>query len=134
MVERLSRLRAEQPARWGRFTAPQMITHLLEAMRMAKGELAVRPRALPFQFLIRPLFIHVLPFPKGAPTAPQLLSRKPVEWDRDVAELRAAIESVRAPAPGATLPDHPVFGRMSSRDWGVLLHKHLDHHFRQFAV
>lgn len=134
LVERLSRLAADRPARWGRFTAPQMITHLLEAMRMASGELSVPPRPFPLQFIVRPLFIHLLPFPKGAPTAPQLLSRKPASWQSDVAALRAAIEAVHEPAPGATLPDHPVFGRMSARDWGALLYKHLDHHFRQFSV
>lgn len=134
LVERLSHLTADRPARWGRFTAPQMVTHLLGASRMAAGELQVPERALPMQFLLRPLFIHVLPFPKGAPTAPLLLSRAPASWDSDVAALRAAIESVREPPAGARLPEHPAFGKMSARDWGVLRYKHTDHHFRQFDI
>jgi hypothetical protein len=31
-------------------------------------------------------------------------------------------------------PEHPAFGRMSRRVWGVLGYRHLDHHFRQFGV
>lgn len=134
LVDRLAHLTPDRPARWGRFTAPQMITHLLEASRMAAGELQVPERPLPLQFLLRPLFIHLLPFPKGAPTAPLLLARTPATWDRDVADLRAAIEAVREPAPGAVMPDHPAFGRMTARDWGVLRYKHSDHHFRQFDI
>ena len=134
LVERLSHLTADRPARWGRFTAPQMVTHLLEASRMAAGDLQVPERALPMQFLLRPLFIHLLPFPKGAPTAPLLLARAPASWDSDVAALRAAIEAVREPPAGALLPEHPAFGKMSARDWGVLRYKHTDHHFRQFGI
>ena len=69
LVDRLARLEATQLPRWGRFTAPQMLTHLLEAMRMASGELRVPMKYFPLRFAIRALFIHVLPMPKGAPTA-----------------------------------------------------------------
>lgn len=134
LVDRLSHLTADRPARWGRFTAPQMVTHLLEAGRMAAGELQVPERPLPMQFVLRPLFIYVLPFPKGAPTAPLLLARAPASWDGDVAALRAAIDAVREPPAGALLPEHPAFGKMNARDWGVLRYKHTDHHFRQFDI
>lgn len=134
LVDRLAHLTAGRPARWGRFTAPQMVTHLLESSRMATGELQVPARPLPLQFLLRPLFIHLLPFLKNAPTAPLLLAREPATWARDVDALRAAIESVREPAAGAAMPDHPAFGTMSAHDWGVLRYKHMDHHFRQFDI
>lgn len=134
LVERLARLDATQHPRWGRFTAPQMLAHLLEAMRMASGELRLPLRPFPLRPLVRLMFIHVLPMPKGAPTAPAMLARKPDSWEVDVAAVRAAIEAVREPPAGATLPVHPLFGRMSARDWGVLMYKHIDHHFRQFAV
>lgn len=134
LVDRLARLEATQLPRWGRFTAPQMLAHLLEAMRMASGELEVPRRPFPLRPLMRLLFIHVLPMPKGAPTSPAMLARQPDSWEKDVASLRATIEAVREPAAGATLPEHPIFGRMSARDWGVLMYKHIDHHFRQFAI
>jgi len=134
LIERLSRLKADTPAKWGRFSAPQMVTHLLESSRMASGELKVPARPLPLKALVRYLIIHVLPFPKGAPTAPQLIARVPAEWERDVAALRAEIEAVREPVPGAPVPEHPAFGPMTARDWGLLRYKHTDHHFRQFGI
>ena len=30
--------------------------------------------------------------------------------------------------------EHPLFGRLSAREWSNLLYKHLDHHLRQFGV
>ena len=134
LVDRLARLRPDAAARWGKFTAPQMVTHLIEGMRMAAGELTVAPRHLPLLPIVRPLVLHVFPFPKGAPTARELLARVPTTWEADVGTLRTKVEAVREPAPGTRLPDHPAFGPMSARDWGVLLYKHADHHFRQFGI
>ena len=30
--------------------------------------------------------------------------------------------------------EHPAFGRLARRAWGVLAYRHLDHHLRQFGV
>lgn len=134
LLERLARLTPERRPAWGRFTAPEMVRHLLESIRMAKGEVRPAPRPLPLQFLLRPLFVHHLPWPKGAPTAPELLARAPGGWEQDLAALREAIATHPEPAADAPQPDHPAFGRMDKRDWGVLLLRHVDHHFKQFGV
>ncbi len=134
VLTRLATLPPDRRPQWGRFTAPQMVAHLHEAYRMYAGDLRIPLRPVPLRPLVRRLLIHHLPFPKGAPTAPELLARIPSTWDRDVAELSAAIERVRTPAEGSTLPQHPIFGAMTADDWGVLLYKHTDHHLRQFGV
>jgi hypothetical protein len=134
LAERLGSLRHDQAPRWGRMTAPRMVSHLLEAYRMRNGALRIRWRFVPLRPLVKWLALYVLPFPKGAPTAPELLARKPEEWDADLAALRSVILSCEAPDASATIGDHPIFGTMSARDWGVLLHKHTEHHLRQFGV
>lgn len=134
LARRLATLPHDRAALWGKFTAPQMISHLLEAYRMSRGEIVLPQRPFPLRWLVRRLLIHVLPFPKGAPTAPEMLSRKPDAWEADVAALQAAIGAVRRPMAGAVLATHPLFGHMSAHDWGVLLYKHTDHHLRQFGV
>ncbi len=134
LARRLSAIPFDRSPRWGRMTAPQMVTHLLEAYRMPSGELHIAARPLPLKPLLRWVMLYLLPFPKGAPTARELLSRKPQSWDADVAALRETILAVREPAPGAKVGEHPIFGQMSAKDWGVLLYKHTDHHLRQFGV
>lgn len=101
---------------------------------MPSGELRMRRSFVPARPLVRWLMLYVLPFPKGAPTAPQLLARTPASWETDLAALRRVIDAAARPAPGSPRGDHPLFGDMSVEDWGVLLFKHADHHFRQFGI
>lgn len=135
LLARLDRLDATTPARWGRFTAPQMLTHLIESARMATGELPVRARpSFLRNRLVRYLIIYVAPFPKGAPSAPELLARVPDSWSADIATLTTEVERAAARSPDAAWPAHPAFGNLSGADWGVLIHKHTDHHLSQFGV
>jgi hypothetical protein len=134
LVERLDRLAPEAKPLWGKMTAPQMLAHLADWMLMAKGELntAPRNRALSF-FPLKQLAIYWLPFPKGVPTAPELLSRKPLSWTVERAALREHVKSFETLDP-TVLPEHPVFGAMTPRAWYVLGYRHMDHHLRQFGV
>ena len=76
VVDRLGRLKPDAPARWGKFNATRMIAHVNDGLRLALAELPVKSRKTPFKNAVaRLLIIHVLPFPKGAPTAPELLAR-----------------------------------------------------------
>ncbi|MEA3244863.1 MAG: DUF1569 domain-containing protein [Gemmatimonadota bacterium] len=138
LVGRFNRLTAQTTPRWGRFTAVQMAAHLTEALRMAIGELAVAPKgpkvlATP---LVRWLVLHVFPFPKGAPTAPELIRRGASDVVR-VEEEQAAFAQLLdrfAAKRGTAWPRHPAFGQLTERDWGVLVYKHTDHHLRQFGL
>ena len=131
---RLDKLTANTPAKWGKFTAPQMVTHLIEAIRMGLGELPVQPRKTPFKrFPLKQFIIYVAPFPKGAPTAPELLAGTPQEWNGEVQRLKELIARF-AGGSHSRMPEHPAFGKLSRRAWGVLGYKHIDHHLKQFGV
>jgi hypothetical protein len=135
--DRISRLTPERRGAWGRMTAPAMVCHLAESARMALGELQVVPVNLPIRFPpLKQLIIYLAPFPKGAPTAPELIARPPADWSKDVADLQRVLERVRARGAdqNAVWPTHPAFGRLSRRAWGVLIYRHTDHHLRQFGV
>src|SRR5215203_4159869 len=133
--ERLERLRPDAPAKWGKFTAPQMVCHLADALRMASCELPVASKKLPIRFTpIKQLIVYWLPFPKGAPTAPQLICRKPTEWAAEVQDLRQELDSIVKRDPKGPWLPHPAFGDLTPRAWGVLIYRHTDHHFKQFGV
>ena len=135
LSDRLGRLAWDRRAEWGSFTAPKMVCHLADSLRMAMGDLKVAPRRLPIRYPpLKQLVIYALPFPKGAPTAPELLRREPQAWTHDVADLQSLL--ARAATAGTTdaWPEHPAFGRLSRRAWGVLIYRHMDHHLRQFAA
>ena len=135
LKERLDRLTPQHAAKWGRLTAPQMVVHLADALRMATGEIAVAPKNMVLRYTpLKQLVIYWLPFPKGAPTAPELLARTPADWPAETADLHAELDRLAARGPAALVETHPAFGRLTGRDWGVLIYRHMDHHLRQFGV
>jgi hypothetical protein len=132
---RIARLTPDTPARWGRMTCPQMVVHVTDAFAMYVGELSAAGKRTPLRFApLKHAFVYLLPIPKNVPTAPELIARVPGEWADEVARLRRAVAAFAACRSRSGWPDHPLFGRMSCRAYGVLAYKHTDHHLRQFGV
>jgi hypothetical protein len=133
MVTRLGALRADSKPRWGRMDAGSMLCHLNASLRMALSELPVRSKRMKafHGFPLKHLMLYVLPFPKGAPTAPELLAGKPTGFAADRDALGALTMRFAVCAGGA---EHPLFGVLSAREWGALQWKHMEHHLRQFGV
>lgn len=136
IVARIERLSPTATASWGRMTAPQMLAHCTDALRMGLGDLPVKPKAaaLPRMAIVKWLFLNVLPFPKSAPTAKELLARAPEPWEAERAALVGLIGRVGSADATMRWPEHPLFGPLSAGQWGQLTWKHLDHHLRQFGV
>lgn len=135
LAERLGRLTPDARPLWGRMSCPQMVAHLADALRMTLGDLPVRPRKLPLRWpILKQLVVYLIPVPKSAPTAPELISRRPDDWAAEQAAVAALLRRFADVPPGTALPDHPAFGKLSRRDVGVLTYRHLDHHLRQFGV
>lgn len=136
MLARLDRLTADTTPRWGRFTCPDMVAHLNESMRMALGEITPAPRKVPLRFFpLKQFIIYVMPFPKGVPTAPELIARSGrAVWAEEVKAFRELLDRLAARSGDTQWPAHPAFGAMNRRSWGVLGYRHLSHHFTQFGV
>ena len=136
VLDRISRLTAERNPIWGKFTAPGMVCHVSCDLRQALGELdAGPPSGRLARFPMNWLAIHVMPWPRGrGKSPPEFLATRPTTWTSDVNRLRDLIGRFSALGPAAPWPPSRVFGRISGNSWGVMEHKHLDHHLRQFGV
>ena len=134
--DRVGALAWDRPAAWGRFTAPKMVCHLADSLKMAMGDLKVAPKRLPIRYPpLKQLIIYVAPFPKNAPTAPELQVRPPRAWSADVSDLQTLVDRFVARGHEASAwAEHPAFGRLSRRAWRVLVYRHMDHHLRQFGA
>jgi hypothetical protein len=136
LARRLRALRPDAAARWGRMDAPRMLCHIADQMRMALGEVPARPRLIaPLQNrALRFVAVYLLPWPKGRiPTVPEMQSTRAGVWDDDLASTEALLEAVARRGPDGRWAEHPAFGPLSGREWGWLVHKHIDHHLRQFG-
>jgi hypothetical protein len=136
IVDRISHLAPDRKPIWGRFTAPEMVCHVSCDLRQGLGELDAGPPSGPLaRFPLNWLAIHVMRWPTGkGKSPPAFLATRPTTWAADMSRLRDLIERFGTRGPFARWPASRVFGHISGRSWGVMEHKHLDHHLRQFGV
>ena len=133
---RLRSLSVSSTGRWGSMDVAGMLQHLRLSARMTLGELPVpSSNKRVFQvFPLKHLILYVLPFPKGAPTAPELKPGTAASLEEERTALLELLERIgTGPREGAG-PPHPLFGPLTWREWGVATYKHTDHHLKQFGA
>jgi len=140
ILERIATLRFDSRARWGRMPVHQMICHVNDSYRCPLGEKTASPAS---GFLQRTVVKFValrvpLHWPKGVPTRPEMEQgvggTKPVEFERDRAELVELVNRFSKSVGALAEPSHPIFGPMSDFEWLRWGWLHADHHLRQFGA
>jgi hypothetical protein len=132
ILGRLRRLQPPQQALWGRFTAPEMVCHLADQLRVALGDLPTRRHDnVVSRTILRWLVVYSpMQAPRGkVQTAPEMLTTAPSGWAEDVRTVDTLVHRLATTPTSAV---HPFFGPLSHGEWGRLAWKHLDHHLRQF--
>jgi hypothetical protein len=118
--------------------ATEMLCHLVDAMRVARGETTGGEKWTPFRFFpMRWVFVHLLPWPRGKlRTMPQFQQTRPSQLDDDRLNWGAALDRFVAEGrqPEPRWRPHPAFGALPNWEWGRLMYRHIDHHFQQFGV
>ncbi|HSE32680.1 MAG TPA: DUF1569 domain-containing protein [Pyrinomonadaceae bacterium] len=136
-IDRRVRSLSESSARrWGSMDVTSMLQHLRLSASMTLGELPVANKSKRvFQvFPLKHLILYVVPFPKGAPTAPELKPAVAASFEEERAGVLDLLERIgTGPRDGAG-PSHPLFGPLTWREWGVATYKHTDHHLKQFGA
>ena len=139
LVARLRRLAPESQRRWGKMTSHQAICHLSDSFHDMMGARAISSVATPFsRTFVRWIALHSgLPWPHGVKTRPEadqeIGGTRPVEFSQDRRQLEALIEQFASRGGGDFQP-HPMFGRLSTREWQHWGWRRTDHHLRQFGV
>jgi hypothetical protein len=141
ILERLRAVRPDSARRWGRMTADQMICHLSDVFLSVLGR---RPVSHDTRLLNRTIVKWIalyapLRWPAGIETRPELdqqagLGTRPGDFAADVALLVSLVETITASTTCFAGQVHPIFGRMSDRDWLRWAYLHMDHHLRQFGA
>ncbi|MBA2706152.1 MAG: DUF1569 domain-containing protein [Blastocatellia bacterium] len=137
---RLLVLGPDSPRRWGKMSAHQMICHLTDSFKAGTGDKVVSPTGNVFhRSVLKWLALYLpVPWPHGVPTRPEMNQdiggTKPVEFEKDRAELIELIERFSRAQRDFDWHPHPLFGLMPDRDWFRWGYLHVDHHLRQFGV
>jgi len=135
IVARIRALPADRTPQWGRMNAPQMIAHLSDQIRMGLGQIPARNGEGMYSFWpMNYLAIYVIPWPHGFKGPFEAFTTKPATWDADRETLIRLIDDLRDKKNLTRWPQHPVFGKLSGKDWAAMSYKHASHHLRQFGA
>lgn len=132
---RLLKLQPDSKAQWGNFDVNRMLAHCLDTLEVCFAE---RPVEVTGNFfwnsaLGRWFVIDApLPWPKGAPTAPDFFVTQPTEFARDRQRVLDYVERF-AKGREQTFGVSPFLGTLNPEQWSRLHYRHLDHHLKQFG-
>jgi hypothetical protein len=136
---RVRTLRCDSPRRWGRMTAHQAVCHMSDVFKMAFGEKHVPPAAAPLGRVRRFVALRVpIKWPRGIRTLPEVEQgcggTTPTDFERDRSELLALLARFSVSNDAERVSVHPIFGGMTTDEWGIWGYRHVDHHLRQFGA
>lgn len=135
LLARFDALQPNTAAQWGKMTVSQMVRHCEVPILSTMGEYPATPKNTIFRFWpMKKLVIYYMPWPKGAPTAPEFVINDEGDLKERVAALRAAVEKFVNRGEAQVFVPHAAFGPLNAADWGALVHRHLDHHLKQFSA
>jgi hypothetical protein len=137
ILERLGRLSSDSNREWGTMSAAQMLAHCSRAMEAGTGDLPLKQALIGkiFAPFVRSSFLGEKPFGRNSPTDPHFVIKKEKDFAQEKEHLTALIGHFCECGPAeAGKHTHSFLGKISGDDWGVVMYKHLDHHFRQFGA
>lgn len=113
-----------------------MLWHVNEGLEMALGKITPVPLKTPMPKALMKFFVIYVPWPKGAPTIPEIAAKKGTERDFVVEKARCLtlIDEFAARDINGQWAPSPGFGAMTGKESSTLQAKHLSHHLRQFGV
>ena len=129
---RIGTLSATTRPRWGRMSVDQMLWHCSQVFRTSLGEIQVVPRRPPFPVPMLKFMLFNLPWPHGAPTAPEYQANATHDFEAERKQCIELMDRFTARGVDETKWAPAVFGPISGREWSCLHARHLDHHLRQF--
>ena len=133
---RIESLTPESPRQWGKMSIDQMLWHVNEGLSMSLGKITPVPFKTPLPKFLMKFFVINVPWPRGAPTVPEIAAKKGAQYDfaAERARLLALVDEFAAKDINGKWAPSPGFGAMTGRESSTLAAKHLTHHLNQFGV
>jgi hypothetical protein len=125
---RLGKVRPDSQKQWGKMGPAQMLAHWDRPRKQALIGRILAP-------FVRKKVLGEEPFSRNSPTDPTFVIRDERDFEAEKARLVSVVDRFCERGPDhAARQTHSFLGRLSGEEWGVMMYKHLDHHFRQFGV
>jgi hypothetical protein len=137
-IERLSNLKSDQKGLWGKMNVSEMLAHVSDGFRTPLEDRKPTPNGNFLMHSLGKFMVMNMPFPKNAATHPetdpQNKGTKPESFEKEKQKLITILDRFQQSKNGTLAKTHPTLGKLSHEQWGKLMTKHVDHHFRQFGI
>lgn len=135
---RIAQLRPQSKNKWGKMNAAQMFCHCDKILKIATQELEISHVNLFVKIIGMTtkyeMWIFNNGIPKNMPTFTSMRAPEICDFHESRLKLLLTIDLFIEFSKQNKLPKkHPLFGKMSHKDWGFLEYKHLHHHLKQFG-
>ena len=135
---RLRRLQPDSSRLWGKMTAPQMVCHLNDSFLGVMGDKPAKIVRFSSWRLVKWIALYgPMHWPQGVKTRPEfeqgIGGTPPAEFDADIRILLTNVARFTHSPLAFEFRPHPLFGRMTERQWMRWGYLHCDHHLRQFG-
>src|ERR1700733_6928224 len=121
LEQRVRALRSDSPRKWGKMSIDQMLWHVNIGLSSAAG--LTPPPTFPRPPLPRPVMKFLVlnvPWPKGAPTAPDFVASGQYDFEAERARCLQLVETfAKVPLEGPAI-EHAAFGTISCREMSRL--------------
>ncbi|MFL9843623.1 DUF1569 domain-containing protein [Flavobacterium rhizosphaerae] len=138
IIERIDQLTPIVLSQWGKMTVSQMLLHCQMPIKVAFGEMEIKPNWFLKTFFGRSskkMFIDSKPLRHDLPTSNEFKITHEPDFDQAKEELKALVKQFTEKGPAVIkIEKHPLFGKMTMEEWDMAQYNHLDHHLRQFGV
>jgi len=135
--QRIDTLRPDMKRQWGKMEVAQMLAHCSAALEVAAGK-KFPPRVFIGRIIgpfLKSAFSNDKPLKKDMPTDKSFLVIDRRNFEKEKARLLDLITKFSTGGEAAcTRHPHSFFGKLTPREWGKGMYKHLDHHLRQFSA
>ncbi len=136
LLARLDALQPECTRQWGTMNPAQMLCHCAIALETGTGDRPMKQKLI--GKILMPFFRSSImgekPFKKNSPTDPTFVVSGTRDFGAERTRLTGLIHRfVEKGEDAAGRQEHAFFGKMTGKEWGALMYKHIDHHLRQFG-
>ncbi|WP_445381422.1 DUF1569 domain-containing protein [Robiginitalea sp. IMCC43444] len=132
---RLKKLQPEKKPLWGKMDAAQMVWHCQIPLQVGiKNKLPKKKGNLLMRLFFKKSLYNDKPWRKNLPTIPSARATESKDFNQEYGKLLELVDTFHHLKSRESWNPHPMFGSLTSEQWGKLEYKHLDHHLRQFDL
>ena len=138
IIQRITNLKHNTNANWGKMSVDQMLAHCNVTYEMAYENIHKKPNAFikfVLKMLVKNVVVNEKPYAKNNKTAPQFLMKGDKDFDLEKKRLMDYVTKTQQ--LGESHFDNKEshsFGILNKTEWNNMFYKHLDHHLTQFGV